>query len=220
MKRLLAIFATLACVAVWTSSAYAAQDWYYKSKADARAGVRTPGQPSVAPPGPNVGGDNCAQAVVINPGPGATFNDTGTTIGANNTVNNIQAGCTEYTQVAGPDVIYTFSLGPLAARGTPMTIVLTPTAAWDPAIYNLSTAPPGCPPGPAAVVTNCVNGADAGLASAAETITDAETDAMAAGTYFLFVDSFYTTGALSAGPYSLAFGVGPLPVELIEMSIE
>lgn len=219
MKRAVTIGATVACAAVLATSAFAA-DGYYKTKADERAGRLTPGQPPRALEVPTVGGDNCAAAVTINPGVGATFNDTGTTIGANNTVTSVQAGCQEYTSTAGPDVIYTFSLGPLAARGTPMTITLTPTAAWDPAIYNLSTAGAGCPAGTGNAATNCVNGADAGLASAAETITDAEMDAMPAGTYFLFVDSFYSAGGLSAGPYNLAFGIGPLPVELIDMTIE
>jgi hypothetical protein len=219
MKRALTIFATLSCATVWAASASAA-DSYYKTKADARIGRLTQGPAPRAGEVPNVGGDNCAAAVVMNPGVGATFNDTGTTIGANNTVNNVQAGCEEYTQVAGPDVIYTFTLGPVAARGNPMTITLTPNAAWDPAIYNLSTAGVGCPAGTGNVVTNCVNGADSGLANTPETITDAEMDAMVAGTYFLFVDSFYPTGTLSGGPYTLAFGIGPLPVELIDMSIE
>lgn len=219
MKRALTIVATLACAAAWSTSAFAANG-YYKTKADERAGRLTPGQPAQQPDAPTVGGDNCNAAVPMNPGVGLTFNDTGTTVGANNTVTSVQAGCSNYTTNAGPDVIYTFSLGPLASRGTPLTIGLTTsTPTYDPSIYTLSTAGVGCPAGTANAVTNCVNGADAGLAGDPETITDAETDAMAAGTYFLFVDSFYATAA-GSGAYALAFGVGPLPVELIDFKLE
>jgi hypothetical protein len=218
---MLTILTTLSCVAVWASSAHAAQDWYYKTKADEKAGRMTQGR---APQGvaevPNVGGDACSAAVPMNPGVGATFSDTGTTVGANDTVTAVQAGCEEYTTTAGPDVIYTFSLGPLASRGTPLTITLTPnTPAYDPAIYTLSTAGVGCPAGTANSVTNCVNGSDSGFAGGQEQITDGETDAMPAGTYFLFVDSFYNTAA-GSGNYTLAFGVGPLPVELIDFTLE
>lgn len=200
---------------------------YYATKADERAGRLTPGNPPVPPAsgGPlRVGTDACPGTAIANPGAG-TFNDSGTTIGANNTVNSIQAGCSEYSTVAGPDVVYTFTLGALGARGTPLTITVTPSSGFDTSIYTLSTAGAGCPAGPSAAATNCVNGSDSGVNDVAETISDAETDAMAAGTYFLFVDSFYSTPSGGGvprhnGPYSLAMGTGPFPVELMEFEID
>lgn len=221
-------YLALAGFLVLTVGAASAQrpSGYYASKADERAGRLTPGvQPLPQGPITNAGGDTCAAATVI-PAGATDFMDSGTTVGANNTVNGIQAGCSNYTTVAGPDVIYTFTLGELANRVTPLQIVVTPTGAtgYDAAIYTLSSAGTGCPAGTVNNVTNCVNGADAGLADGAETITDGETDAMAAGTYFLFVDSFYLAGSAGApnrhnGPYDLVMN-RPLPVELLEFSID
>ncbi|HXU47201.1 MAG TPA: hypothetical protein VN783_16865 [Thermoanaerobaculia bacterium] len=220
--------ATCLTLAILALPLAAAQSGYFASKADERAGHLTPGNP---PAGPTlrVGGNTCAAALAIaNPG-AATFTDSGTTVGADNTVQSVRAGCSDYTTTAGPDVIYQFDLGPVAARGTPLTITVTPTlASFDPAIYTLSTAAPGCPAGTGAtLVANCVNGADSGLANAPETITDAETDAMAAGHYFLFVDSFYAAGAscpqgglCGDGTYNLSFGTGPFPVELMNFQID
>jgi len=149
---------------------------------------------------------------------GTSFTDTGTTIGGNNTVTSVQAGCSNYTTVAGPDVIYRFALPALASRIATCSITVTPTGGtgYDPAIYILSSSGAGCPAGPNAAATNCVNGADAGLGNAAETITDAEMDAMPAGTYYLFVDSFYSTPSgvtpRHQGPYSLNFVCTTVPV--------
>jgi hypothetical protein len=201
---------------------------YYATKADERAGRLTPGNPPVPPSsgGPlRVGTDACPGLTIADPGVGMTFNDSGTTIGANNTVTSIQAGCSEYNTVAGPDVVYTFTLGALGARGAALTITVTPSSGFDTSIYTLSTAGAGCPAGTANAATNCVNGSDSGVNNVAETISDAETDAMAAGTYFLFVDSFYASpdgGGVPHhnGPYTLAMGVGAFPVELMEFEID
>jgi len=147
-----------------------------------------------------VGNDTCPGRPIP---AGTSFTDTGTTVGANNTVTSVQAGCSNYTTNAGPDVIYRFTLPALAQRIPTCTIDLTPTTAtYDPSIYTLSST--ACPNGTANPATNCVNGADAGLAGDPEQITDAEMDAMPAGTYFLFIDSFYSTAAGSGG-YTLNF---------------
>ena len=156
-----------------------------------------------------VGTDGCPGTTIP---AGTSFTDTGTTIGANNTVNNVQTGCSNYTTTAGPDVIYRFTLPALASRIATCSITVTPTGAtgYDTSIYILSNSGTGCPAGPNAAVTNCLNGADAGSFNVAETITDAEIDAMPAGTYYLFVDSFYSVGSTGQpnrhnGPYSLNF---------------
>lgn len=222
------ILSTAVLVGIGAATAASAQG-YYASKADERAGRLTPGRaPQGAGPFVNAGSDVCPGAVIANPGAG-NFADSDTTVGKNNTVNQVQAGCSNYQANAGPDVVYQYDLGPLGARGTPLTIVVTPTTAtYDPSIYNLSTAGAGCPAGTAVNVTNCVNGADATLANQSETITDVETDAMAAGHYFLFVDSFYGAAATcpqsgllcGSGAYNLTFGTGPFPVELIDFSVQ
>ena len=144
---------------------------------------------------------------------GTNFVDTGTTLGANNTVSSIPLACnTLYTQTAGPDVIYRFVLPPLAQRTvTNCSISLDPTgASWDTSIYTLSDTGTGCPAGTGNGAANCVNGADGLGSNGTEVIGDAAIDAMPAGTYYLFIDSFYATGALSAGTYSLTFNCDTL----------
>jgi|CXWL01.1.fsa_nt_gi hypothetical protein len=213
--------ASFALVASLTLAANAfAADGYYATKADERAGRLTPGAPPRPPSisAPTQGNDACPGLAIADPGAGLNFTDSGTTIGANNTVTSVQAGCSNYMGNAGNDVIYTFTLGALANRGTPLTISLDPTGTnWDPSIYTLSTAGAGCPAGTANAATNCVNGADSGGSNATEVITDTETDAMPAGTYFLFVDAFF---ASSQGTYDLTIGQGALPVELLGFSAE
>ena len=194
---------------------------YYATKADERAGRLTPG-PAPNTPGklaPLAGTDTCPGTPI--PAGAADFTDTGTTIGATSTVDTLQPGCSDYIQVFGPDVVYTFDLGPVGARAATLAITVTPTGGtgYDTAIYTLSTAGTGCPSGTGSTVTNCVNGADAATGNGAETISDAETDAMAAGTYFLFVDSFYTSAPKTAGSYNLTMN-RPLPVELLDFEIK
>jgi hypothetical protein len=168
---------------------------YYATKADERNNVLTSG--SV----PHQGG-TCATPNNFTATP---FNDTGTTVGGTNTVATIPAGCSDYTAVAGPDLVYSFTVG----TGSNLTFTLsTSTATYDPSIYLLSTCGNG---------TTCVIGADAGLQGATETFNTA---ALTAGTtYFFYVDSFYaTTSALSSGAYTLDI-TGTLPVELSKFEI-
>lgn len=158
---------------------------------------------------------------------GNSYTDTGTTIGANNTVTSVQAGCSNYTAVAGPDVIYRFALPPVASRIPTCSITVTPTGGtgYDTAIYTLrNVGANSCPAGIGNATTNCINGADVGLGNAAETITDAEMDAMPAGTYYLFIDSFYSGGSAGApnrhnGPYTLQFTCTSLGVTSANASV-
>lgn len=158
---------------------------------------------------------------------GTSFTDTGTTIGANNTVNAVQAGCSNYTTTAGPDVIYRFTLPAVASRIPTCSITLTPTGGtgYDPSIYILrNVGANSCPAGTANIANNCRQGADAGSFNAAETITDAEMDTLPAGTYYLFVDSFYSAGSAAQpnrhqGPYSLNFICTTLGVTSANVSI-
>src|SRR5947208_530355 len=80
-----------------------AQDGYYATKSDEKAGLLTPG-PVAAAPGartPDVGGETCAVATGIGSLP---YSDTDNTTGHVNDINAIPAGCSDYTQVAGPDL--------------------------------------------------------------------------------------------------------------------
>ena len=78
-----------------------------------------------------------------------------------------------------------------------------------------------CPLGLAGMFLSSARGAgsDAAGANGVETISATVTNGLPTGTYFLFVDSFYATGALSAGAYALSV-TGTLPVELLEFSAQ
>jgi FG-GAP-like repeat len=150
------------------------------------------------------GGDNCP-GVAIPAGTYTTaspFTDTGTTIGANDTVTQIQAGCSDYSQVAGPDLIYSFKI---SALGASPQIQLTPSnGSYDPAIYILDGSTGlACPAGVGNSVTNCLTGHDAGFAGQPETLSSAAISALPLNTQlYLFIDSFYVSVAAS-GAYTL-----------------
>ena len=144
------------------------------------------------------GGDNCP-GTPIPAGTyttGSPFTDTGTTIGANSTVQFVQAGCSDYEQVDGPDLIYSFKI---ERRGTNPRIQATTTSSnYDLSIYILNGATGTmCPLGPDADVTNCLQGSDSTVSinaggSGVETITAAKMNALPLNTpLYLFVDSYY-----------------------------
>ncbi|MEM7051358.1 MAG: hypothetical protein AAF604_16930 [Acidobacteriota bacterium] len=186
-------------------------DLYYDSKADYRNGI-------VAGETPPAGTDDCSSPTVIpGVGPGGMFSDGGTTVGNTDTVGTVPIGCNgNYTTVAGPDEIYTFTTG----GGNNATFTVTTSDAnYDPSIYILTTCNDG---------TSCVAGSDDCFAANAggnpcgavsdETIGPV---ALAGATqHFFYVDSFYAVGGTrDDGPYNLTI-TGPLPVELIEFTIE
>lgn len=183
-------------IAAMTVSTAALADWF-PTKASERDNQPASGS---APSVPNDGSDDCTAPPSIASLP---FNDTGTTTGGNNTIGTITVGCSNYTTTAGPDKVYQFTAG--ATQN--ISFLVSPSSAWDPAIYVVSTCNSG---------TSCVTGADAGLASAPESVTFT---GRPAGTYFFWVDSFYSTGTLSNGAFSVAV-TGTLPVELTEFSVD
>jgi hypothetical protein len=207
------------------AGAVLAQDGYYATKADERAGRATQG-PAAESRAPEVGGETCANPNGIASLP---FSDSDDTTGHVNDVNAIQAGCSDYTQVSGPDLIYVFSA---ANPGNNIAFTVTPTnPTYDPAIYVLGTC--GVP------LTTCVVGADACLANGQPQpagCTDGNGDEdipallnrFTAGTHAIYVDSFYAAGLpcggqannlCGTGPYTLTV-TGVLPVELIDIRIE
>ena len=116
------------------------------------------------------------------------FNDTGTTVGAVNDINAIPPGLSNYTQVSGPDVFYSFKV---VTPGT-LTFTLTPSAGYDASIYLLAGGSLG---------NNAIFAKDATTGSVPpETLT---TGILEPGTYFFVVDSFYPSGVVSSGNYFL-----------------
>ncbi|HNJ39145.1 MAG TPA: HYR domain-containing protein [Acidobacteriota bacterium] len=142
-----------------------------------------------------VGTDDCPGTRICS----LPFNDSDTTVGANNTINTLPSGCNTYTQVAGPDKIYTLTVGATNS----ITVSVDPTGAnWDVSVYLVRT----CPAGTGNTITsgNCVTGDDNGGSNTTEGFTVTN---IAAGTYFLVVDSFYPatgTSPLRQGTYDLS----------------
>jgi hypothetical protein len=101
--------------------------------------------------------------------------------------------CTGYNS-AGPDVVYTFTLDDPSA----VTLTVNPTSGiWDPSIYLVTDC--ADPDG------TCVGGSDE-YGSVPETISF---DALAAGTYYLIVDSYYFEGDYSCGTFDLDVSIIP-----------
>ncbi|MEZ5461818.1 hypothetical protein [Dokdonella sp.] len=101
----------------------------FLTKADERNNIVSPGGAEVF-----AGGDTCGTASNIAALP---FSDSGDTTGATNTVNDIPIACNgNYTQVQGPDQIYTFT----TTAGASVTISQSTTSStYDGSIYVLGT---------------------------------------------------------------------------------
>ena len=142
----------------------------------------------------------------------APYTDSGTTIGANDTVQQVNLGCvispqSTYTQVAGPDQIYSFTIGALGAN--PQISVTPNNTSYDTSIYILSSTGTACPAGTDNVVTNCIAGNDTAALGGTEAISAAQISSLPLNTQlYLFVDSFYETPGQTGnvrhqGPYTL-----------------
>ena len=188
-----------------------AQDGHYASKADERAGRLTPGSVAAAPGNraPNVGGEDCTAPTPILSVP---FSDSDDTTGNVDDLTTLPVGCSDYTSVAGPDLVYSFTAG----NGASLTFTVTPNSAdYDTAVYVLGTC---------GNAMSCLSGHDTGFAGDPETIP---TQAYPVGTHAVYVDSYYAAttvcpqnGLLCGfGPYTLTIS-GTLPAELIQFRIE
>ena len=140
-----------------------------------------------APAAQAAGGETPATATVIS---NIVFSDSGTTVGFANNIGTLPSGIgSPYTSVAGPDVFYTFTV----ATGGTINITVTPSGGYDMAFYLLKDGQLG---------SNAVQARDSVGSGGAETMSGF---ALVGGsTYYLGIDSFYLTGTLSAGTYSLA----------------
>jgi hypothetical protein len=206
-----------------------AQDGYYATKADAKAGRLTPGRPAgdPGPASPDVGGENCGTATGIGSLP---FNDSDNTTGHVDDNNAVPVNCgTGFAQSLGPDLIYVFSTGP----GNNIAFNVNPTnTIFDPSLYILGTCGNN---------TTCVVGVDGCLAQGqpqdptscpdgdGDEDIPALLDRFAPGTHAIYVDSFYPGAPFpcggqnfqpcGSGPYTLSV-TGVLPAELIDIRIE
>lgn len=194
--RVLAILALVPTLAV-------AQGY---TKADERNGVP-------APIIPEDGGDTCAAPTVVGSLP---FNDTGDTTGADNTNGTLPAGCSDYTTTAGPDEIYSFTT--TNGLGSVSFALTTTDPDYDPSIYLLGVCTSSA---------SCIAGSDMCFAvnnpfNPCGPVSDESFGpvALADGTYYFFVDSFYAIGnGQEAGPYEVDMD-GTLPVHLLEFEID
>ena len=158
-----------------------------------------------APP-VEVGGDGCPPgAFVTDPLP---WNDTGNTCsGFTNTVTTYTGACTLPFPYGGEDVIYEMTLG--AGNSVDFSMDLAGSTG-DLVLFILSTCGDG---------STCVtNSQDAiGVGAGPEVIAAAS---YTAGTYYVYIDSYYDAGtAGSCGAYSLTVG-GNLPAELLSFEAE
>jgi MYXO-CTERM domain-containing protein len=136
---------------------------------------------------------SCSTGTTITSLPFSATNQSNST-GSNN-VGTVPLACnTHFTQVAGPEQVFAVQVN----DNSNFSITVTPTSAWDPSIY-LVTADAGN----ACQATSCTSGfgADANGVSLAETLSFTN---LAAGTYYLVVDSFYaTTDGRSSGTFNV-----------------
>lgn len=153
------------------------------------------------------GGADCAGATqAVEPWP---FADTDTTCGAASLVsdyNNTGTGgpCNTYPY-PGPELIYRYDVG----AGNDVTVTLTPTNPADMGVFIVSDC---------ANTLSCVGFADAVGGGAVSTVAFGP-DGLTPGSYWVYVDSFYMSGAASCGNYTLAVS-GTVPVELMEFSVD
>ncbi len=154
------------------------------------------------------GSDNCP-GTLIPPGnytAAAPYIDSGDTSGANNTVVNY-AGSYYYTQIAGPDHIYTFTL---SGRGPNARIeVSTTSTTYDPAIYVVNGLTySGCPAGTNNEVYALV--ADVDIQPGATEVIFADSLPLNVPLHLFIDSSSYTPISGRTGPYT---------VRMLEMTI-
>ena len=149
-------------------------------------------------------GGSCGTPTAFTSSP---YADTGTTVGATNIIGTIPTGCSDYTTVAGPEVVYSFVPG--TAANLTFNVANT-DGTYDPSIYLVSTCNVGA---------TCIAGADYNYYGGTDETFSVST--LSAGTtYYLHVDSFYSAAqSYNSGPFNLNV-TGTFPVQLQEFSID
>ncbi|MBL8950006.1 MAG: hypothetical protein JNK82_04460 [Myxococcaceae bacterium] len=138
---------------------------------------------AVTPPPP--AGDQCGTATPIDAGTLTAQTTTGFYPDYDVALPN--TGCGRLS-VAGPDRVYAINVG----SGQTLTATVTPgartdsDAGWDPAVYLLGGAAATCTP----VLTQCLAGADVGVANDPDTVRYTN-DAGTARSVFVIVDTYY-----------------------------
>ena len=153
------------------------------------------------------GGADCASpAVITGVDAGTPFTDNDNSCGAASVVSNYQNATCNAVAYPGPELIYEIEL----LTNNMITVDLTPSALVDMGVFMVSdcTTP-----------TSCVDFHDAIGAGVPSQIPRLQVGAYPAGTYFLYVDSYYPSGTSSCGDYTLTVS-GSVPVELISFSVE
>ena len=159
-----------------------------------------PANPGYGP----MGGGSCATPVTIGALP---FTQAGNTCGSANNINAYPA-CTNLTSpYPGPDDVWAITVG--TGNSIDVTADLTGSTG-DLALFFLSTCGDG---------NSCLsNSQDAiGPGSGPEVIPNIS--GLTAGTYYIYVDSYYASGAESCGSYTLNVA-GTLPVSLESYQID
>lgn len=170
---------------------------------------------------PKTGGADCASATqVMGMLP---YVDSGDTCGAPAVVsdyNNLGMGgpCSTYLY-PGPELIYRVDLG----MNNDITVTLSPDDPADLGVFVVSDCMDSL---------SCVGFQDVALGGSESTVTfDAGQagacspteptvcPAIPAGSYWIYIDSFYGAGAASCGTYTLTVS-GTIPVELMEFTVD
>lgn len=163
------------------------------------------GRPAPAEDGSNT----CPPGVTISSAtPVGSYMDSGTTCGFTNTLTSYSGACGLPFPYGGEDSIYELPLGP--GNLVDFSMDLTGSTG-DLVLFLLGTCGNG---------TSCVtNSQDAiGIGAGPEVIDPAN---YPAGTYYLYVDSYYDAGTTgSCGSYTLTVNGNPFPVELMEFTID
>jgi hypothetical protein len=186
----LALLALLACVGLASAQALRV----------APAG----GDPRDHVAAPLGGGDRCATVAQINTSP---YTDMGNNCDGGNDIvdyNNLPGGPCNSVLYPGPDVVYQFVVAEFPAQ---ITITLRPSAPADLALFVVTDCEVG---------TTCIAFQDRIGGGSMESVSLTNP---AQQEYFVYVDSYYTSGSQSCGNYMLSLE-GPVPVDLIDFSVE
>lgn len=135
------------------------------------------------------------------------FQQVDTTVGGTNSIDTFpDTSCVGWTSSQGPEDIYLVTL----ASGNNVTFQTQGVGSFDQNMYLLSTCGDN---------TSCVAGADVNF-NDVNMFESFSVNGIAAGSYFLYIDSYYPAGGPTGeGGYTLDV-TGTLPVELLEFQID